>query len=105
MKYFIDGRKVADEGLVDTWKDFCAGVEPPFPDRIEKIKSGQNMVGLLTNLNMYGRLLTDDEMKKVFLIIKEIFYIYPIYITGNFVPTIYTRRLHKLGCWQVLYCW
>ena len=65
MKYFIDGRKVADEALVDTWMDLCNGVDPPFPTKIEKIKSGQNMVGSLTNINVYGRLLTDDEMEKV----------------------------------------
>ena len=65
MKYFIDGRKVADEELVDTWKDFCAGIDPPFSAKIKRIKSGQNMVGFLTNINMYGRLLTDDEMEKV----------------------------------------
>ena len=63
--YFIDGRIVADEKLVDTWKDFCAGIDPPFPNNIERIKSGQNMVGFLTNINMYGRLLTDDDMRKV----------------------------------------
>ena len=65
VKYYIDGRKVADEDLVDTWNDLCAGVDPPFPSQVDKIKSGQNMVGDLTNINVYGRMLTDDEMRKV----------------------------------------
>ena len=65
MKYYIDGRKVADEDLVDTWKDLCQGVDPPFPTTIDKIKSGQNMVGYFTNINMFGSILSDDEMEKV----------------------------------------
>ena len=65
VKYYIDGRKVADEDLVDTWKDLCQGVDPPFPTTVDKIKSGQNMVGFLTNINMFGSILSDDEMKKV----------------------------------------
>ena len=66
IKYFIDGRKVADEDLVETWKDLCNGVNPPYPSKVVKIKSGQNMVGDLTNINVYGKMLSDITMEKVF---------------------------------------
>jgi hypothetical protein len=65
VKYFIDGRKVADEDLVSAWKDLCDGINPAYPKQIEKIQSGQNMVGYLTNINAYGRILTNKEMSKV----------------------------------------
>ena len=50
---------------MDTWTDFCKGTDPPFPERIDSIKSGQNMVGFLTNINMFSRMLADDEMREV----------------------------------------
>ena len=65
VKYFIDGRKVADESFVDSWKALCSGVKPPYPSQFGKMKSGQNMVGDLTNINMYARILSDSEMSRV----------------------------------------
>ena len=65
VKYFIDGRKVADKALSNSWLDLCAGKDPPWPNKTTMIKSGQNMVGYLTNLNMYKNMLNDTEMKQV----------------------------------------
>ena len=65
MKYYIDGRKVADEPLVETWRDLCAGINPSFPNMTSKIVSGQYMVGDLTNINIFSALLTDSDMKEV----------------------------------------
>ena len=65
VKYYIDGIKVGDEDLVETWNDLCFGVNPKFPTNLYRIKSGQHMVGDLTNINVYSGMLTDDEMEKV----------------------------------------
>ena len=65
MKYYIDGRKVADQKLVPTWTELCAGRDPPWPSRVTKIVSGQNMVGRLTNINVHSRILQDEEMLAV----------------------------------------
>ena len=43
MKYYIDGRKVADEALVDTWMSLCNGTSPAWPTGVSRMKSGQNM--------------------------------------------------------------
>ena len=65
MKYYIDGRKVADQKLVPTWTDLCAGRDPPWPSKVTKIAAGQNMVGYLTNINVHSRVLQDQEMLAV----------------------------------------
>ena len=67
VKYYIDGRKVADQKLVPTWADLCAGREPPWPSKVTKIAAGQNMVGYLTNINVHSRVLQDQEMLAVIL--------------------------------------
>ena len=66
VKYFIDGRKVADEDLSSSWINLCSGDDPPWPGQMKMIKSGQNMVGYLTNINMYSNMLNDTEMKQVY---------------------------------------
>ena len=43
----------------------CEGINPEYSKEIDKIISGQNMVGYLTNINMYGRMLNDEEMSQV----------------------------------------
>ena len=65
VKYYIDGRKVADEDLVSTWQDLCDGKDPQFPTQVDRMMSGQNMVGDLTNINVYGMMLSDEDMNKV----------------------------------------
>ena len=68
MKYFIDGRKVADEKLIDTWTEFCSGKDPPYPNQLAKIVSGPNMVGDLSNINVYKNILSDMDMNLVMIL-------------------------------------
>ena len=68
VKYFVDGRKVADQKLVPTWADLCAGRDPPWPKKVTKIVAGQNMVGRLTNINVHSRVLSDQEMLQVIFV-------------------------------------
>ena len=45
VKYFIDGRKVANETLMDTWTSLCDGTQPSWPSRVSRMISGQSLVG------------------------------------------------------------
>ena len=95
MKYYVDGRKVADQKLVPTWADLCAGRDPPWPKKVTKILAGQNMVGRLTNINVHSRVLSDEEMFEVMFM----FYLVDdnSVAVDYHVPGLLTRGLHQLG--------
>ena len=59
--YYIDGRKVADVALADDFKSNLV----PWPQKVKMFKVGENMVGDITNLHVYARLLTEEEMEKI----------------------------------------
>ena len=67
VKYWIDGRKVADEALVATWASLCNGSQPAWPTAVSHMKSGQNLVGDLTNLQLHSSLLSDNVMEAITL--------------------------------------
>ena len=56
---------MADQKLVPSWENLCLGKEPEWPNEVEKIMAGQNMVGHLTNINVHSKILNNDEMFKV----------------------------------------
>ena len=60
--YFIDGRKVADEKLVDKFKPIFKSSSKQWPKQVQMFRMGENIVGDLTNVNAYAKLLTPEEM-------------------------------------------
>ena len=63
--YYIDGRKVADQELNESLKRLFRGESIPWPLKIQIFKDGENMVGDITNMNAYSRLLTKEDMERI----------------------------------------
>ena len=57
----VDGRQVADM-FITTFEQWCNDRKP---EKITRIWFGENFSGYLTNIQMYSRLLTNEEMKDI----------------------------------------
>ena len=58
---FTDGRQVADM-FITTFEEWCKERKP---EKITRIWFGENFSGYLTNVQIYSRLLSNQEMKDI----------------------------------------